>query len=302
MRTLKQEFEFAEAKKQILTTRAVKQITKLYSELEKQFAEKLSKLPKESPFISNSIKRMYLENYLAAMNSEIDKLTQQVGIVTKDSMKSIADIVVKANKNWMNQFGMDTTKAFSTVPTDVVNYILNGDIYKGNWTFSNAIWGDNRKTKDDLREIIARGVASQKPTYDIAKDLEKYVDPKARKDWEWSKVYPGTKKKVDYNAQRLARTMIQHTYQQTLRNTCRNNPFVDGFIWRSAFTERTCDLCMDRDGVFYEKGSEPLDHPNGLCWLEPAMSKSMDQIADELADWVNGEDNPALDKWAKSMS
>lgn len=302
MRTLKQEFEFAEAKKQILTAKTVKQITKLYTQLEKQLAEKLNKLPKESPFISNSIKRMYLENYISAMDLEIDKLTQQVGSTTKNSMQSIAEILVRANKDWMNQFGMDTTEAFSTVPTDVVNYILNGDIYKGNWNFSNAIWGDNRKIKEDLREIIAKGVAAQKPTYDIAKDLEKYVNPKAKKDWEWSKVYPGTKKKVDYNAQRLARTMIQHTYQQTLRITCRNNPFVDGFIWRSAFTERTCELCMDRDGVFYEKGSEPLDHPNGLCWLEPAMSKSMDQIADELADWVNGKDNPALDKWAKSMS
>ena len=301
MRTLKQEFEFAEAKKQMLTIQATKRITKMYKQLAKDMAKELEQLPKESPFISNSIKQMYLENYIAAIDSEIDKLTQEIGTSTKADMEKISEIVVKANKDWMNQFGMDTTKAFSTVPTDVVNYILSGDIYKGNWNFSNAIWGNNRKTKDDLREIIAKGVAAQKPTYDIAKDLEKYVNPAAKKDWEWSKVYPRTSKKVDYNAQRLARTMIQHTYQQTLRATCKDNPFVDGFIWRSAFTERTCELCMDRDGLFFKVGSEPLDHPNGLCWLEPAMSKSMNEIADEFANWVNGGSNPVLDKWAKSM-
>lgn len=301
MRTLRQEFEFAEAKKQILTIQASKRVTKMYKQLAKDMAKELEQLPKDSPFISNSIKQMYLENYITAIDSEIDKLTQEIGVTTKADMEKISEIVVKANKDWMNQFGMDTTKAFSTVPTDVVNYILSGDIYKGNWNFSNAIWGNNRKTKDDLREIIAKGVAAQKPTYDIAKDLEKYVNPSAKKDWEWSKVYPGTSKKVDYNAQRLARTMIQHTYQQTLRATCKDNPFVDGFIWRSAFTERTCELCMDRDGLFFKTGSEPLDHPNGLCWLEPAMNKSMNEIADELADWVHGSSNPALDKWAKSI-
>lgn len=301
MRTLKQEFEFAEAQKQVLTIQAGKKITKLYKQLAELMAGELSRLPKDSSFISNSIKRMYLENYIAAFDSEIDKITSQVGSSTKEDMSSMAWIIVNANQNWMNQFGMDTTRAFSAVPTDVVNYILRGQIYKGDWNFSDAIWGTNQKIKRDLREIIAKGVAAQKPTYDIAKDLEKYVNPAAKKDWEWSKVYPGTSKKIDYNAQRLARTMIQHTYQQTLRNTVKDNPFVEGFIWRSAFTERTCDLCMDRDGVFYRIGSEPLDHPNGLCWLEPAMNKSMDQIADELADWIKGSYNPALDKWAKSM-
>ena len=124
MRTLKQEFEFAEAKKQMLTIQATKRITKMYKQLAKDMAKELEQLPKDSPFISNSIKQMYLENYIAAIDSEIDKLTQEIGISTKDDMEKISEIVVKANKDWMNQFGMNTTKAFSTVPTDVVNYIV----------------------------------------------------------------------------------------------------------------------------------------------------------------------------------
>ena len=69
-----------------------------------------------------------------------------------------------------------------------------------------------KNTQGDIQYIVAQGIASQKSAFDIAKDLEKYVDPSAKKDWAWSKVYPGTKKVVDYNAQRLARTMVSHAY------------------------------------------------------------------------------------------
>ena len=301
METLRQKFEFAEAKKQLLSYKSAKRITSMYKNLAEQMAKDLESLPKDSPYISDSIKRMYLENYIAAFDSEISRLSENTGNRIKEDMTEMSNIIVNANKDWMNQFGMDTTKAFSTVPTDVVNQILEGKIYKGNWDFSSSIWGTEQKVRKDLREVIAKGVAAQKSTYDIAKDLEKYVDPSAKKDWNWSKVYPGTSKKVDYNAQRLARTMIQHTYQQTLRETCKNNPFIQGFIWRSAFTERTCEECADRDGLFFQTGSEPLDHPNGLCWLEPSMEKSMTEIADEIADWALGKENPALDKWVQSI-
>ena len=53
--------------------------------------------------------------------------------------------------------------------------------------------------------------------YEIAKDLESYVRPNARLPWnlrmaDGKKIY---KKQIDYNAQRLARTLVQHGYQQS---------------------------------------------------------------------------------------
>ena len=35
----------------------------------------------------------------------------------------------------------------------------------------------------------------------VAKDLEIYVNPNARKEWDWCKVYPKTNKKIYYNEQ-----------------------------------------------------------------------------------------------------
>ena len=56
-------------------------------------------------------------------------------------------------------------------------------------------------------------------------------------------------------------------------------------------------LCASRDGQLFDKDSVPLNHPNGMCTLVAAIPKSYAQIAEELADWVNDGDNPALDKW-----
>lgn len=94
-----------------------------------------------------------------------------------------------------------------------------------------------------------------KSAFDIAKDLEEYVDPKAKKSWDWKKVYPGVSSKIDYSAQRLARTMPAHAYQQSLEATVKNNPFIDGYIWHSGTGKRTCEICRERDGKFLQKES-----------------------------------------------
>ncbi len=63
---------------------------------------------------------------------------------------------------------------------------------------------------------------------------------------------------------------------------------------------RTCELCSSRDGQLFDKDSVPLDHPNGMCTIVAVIPQSDQEIADELAAWANGKENPALDKWLKS--
>lgn len=158
-----------------------------------------------------------------------------------------------------------------------------------------------KKAQQDINSIIAKGIAENKSSYDIAKDLEKYVNPSAKKDWDWSKVYPGTNKKVDYNAQRLARTMVSHAYQYSFVQTTKHNPFVEDYIWRSAGSERTCEICAERNGKHYAKDKLPLDHPNGLCTFIANTPDNMEDIADRLADWAHGKSDPELDEFVKSL-
>ena len=139
-----------------------------------------------------------------------------------------------------------------------------------------------------------------KSAFDIAKDLEEYVDPKAKKSWDWKKVYPGVSSKIDYSAQRLARTMPAHAYQQSLEATVKNNPFIDGYIWHSGTGKRTCEICRERDGKFFAKGKLPMDHPNGRCTFI-TKGQSMMDISDRLADWVNGKSDKGIDKYMEDL-
>lgn len=294
------EIDLADATKVAQSKAIQKKIQKLYKKVANDLAKEAKNLPKDGK-ISEKMRKNYLNQYVKSLEKEIDKLELEIYKEVQVSMNLTAQAVVDANIEFMSRAGLGLKGAFDTVPKEVVTNLIKGSVYKDRWTFSKALWGHGNKVKKDLQAIVAEGIAKQKPTYDIAKDLEKYVNPTAKKPWDWGKVYPGTNKKVDYNAQRLARTLIQHSYQQAYRATIKDNPFITGVIWRSVFAiGRTCEVCMDRDGQHFKKGTEPLDHPMGLCYLEPEIPLSMDEIADRLGDWANGKSDPDIDKYVRS--
>lgn len=293
-------FEKAHHEKIELNKKTAKKIKRAYSTTAKQVKDRLATL-KNSPInnSSDALKKMYLENLLKDLNKSIDALERVVQATILESTEAAGQIAVKASVEAMEKAGLklEVGKAFSYVPRQEIANILSGKLYGNNWSFSKAIWGSEKKTKEDLEKVVARGLAENKPVYDIAKDLEKYVDPSARKPWDWSKVYPGTAKTVDYNAQRLARTMIQHSFQTSMVQAQRYNPFCKGIIWHSVGLHgRTCATCMERDGQVFPVKDLPLDHPNGLCYFEPALD-SMNDIADRLGDWVNEGSDPAIDTY-----
>lgn len=245
------------------------------------------------------------ERYYKELQKQLRETSQQVsnevhGLI-KNNMYLVSDAVVKDNVKWLEQFGFSQdglNAAFSYVPDSVVRNLITGQIYESGWSLSSRIWSDNEQTLKDIYKIMAGGTAQQKSIYEISKDLEKYVRPSAAKPWnlvapDGRKIYP---KQVDYNAQRLARTLTQHTYQQSFVAVTKNNPFVTEYIWR-ANGSRRCELCAARDGTHYKKDELPLDHPNGMCIMEPVIA---DNMIDQLADWFNNPDGtyPEIDAFA----
>lgn len=193
------------------------------------------------------------------------------------------------------------TDVFSRVQQTAVNELISGSIYENFAGLSERLWNYRGSFNRDISEVINRGIIAKKPAFDLAKDLEMYLNPDARKPWNWGRVYPGVSRKVDYSAQRLARTSCAHAYQLALERSTRDNPFVEKYQWLvSNDHARICDLCLSRNGKYYAKGTLPLDHPNGMCTIIPVVRKSYDEIAVELADWANGAANPALDHWLLS--
>jgi hypothetical protein len=296
-------FKYAEEAKKSIMVEQQREIAKLYEDwaddIAKQ-AEYYSHKFNSSAYVS--------ERYYKQLRRQLRKTSQEVSNEIYNKIKSnmylISDEVVKSNVKWLKSFGFSEeglNATFSYVPKDTVERLVTGQIYKSGWSLSKRIWGDNEQTLKDIYQVMAKGIAEQKPIYDIAKDLESYVRPNARLPWnlrmaDGVRIY---KKQVDYNAQRLARTLVQHSYQQSFVSTTKDNPFILDYVWR-ANGSRVCELCMSRDGVHYKKDDLPMDHPNGMCVIEPSIDKDMNE---KLADWFNSPDGtyPEIDEFASNF-
>ena len=293
--------EEAQKKKLKLMKKQEKQIKEIYNDMYLNVSKKLSKV---NP---NTLSERYLEELKKVLEKEIRSSNNQVKKIIKKNIEKSSelannvqlDFFMSINDKYNLNMGATFSSMFSKIPKEAMNEILFGKAYKDRKGLSERIWLDTKKFNKDIDYVIAEGIANKKSTYEIAKDLEKYVNPKASKDWEWSKVYPNTNKVVDYNAQRLARTSIQHAFQQAQKRSCKKNPYVEHIRWLSFNSSRTCELCNSRNNQLYKTNDVPLDHPNGLCTTIPEISKSLDEIGEELRSWVDGEANTKLDKWFK---
>lgn len=281
-----------------------KKIQKLYENAIKDVQGQIDNLKSMGKSNASTKLQIYRLNQLKDdIQYNLKEVTGEIEKEIKNNMKLVSEMTIDEYMKYMGGQGIQFKVSYAHISNDIINNITSGNLYKdqfgADWNFSKRIWGDYRSAKGELASIVTNGMLQGKSCYDIAKDLEKYVMPNAQKPWDWSKVYPGCRKKIDYNAQRLARTMISHSYQQSLVEMSKNNPFASGIEWRSALIEhRTCELCMQRHGQIFPVNELPLDHPNGLCTYLMVFNKSKKEIADELVNWVNGEDNPELDKYA----
>lgn len=244
---------------------------------------------------------MYLDNLQKQINGQLNDLSKNLYNTIKSNMGAVAAAAAQDAFGFNQSIGLVIQGMFSRVPKDVVESVITGQVYGGKWSLSRSIWEHTTKSKKDINTIIAEGIAQNKSAYDIAKDLERYVNPSAKKPWDWSKVYPGTARVVDYNAQRLARTMVSHAYQQSFVRTTQKNPFVTKYRWDSSNSGRVCKLCEARDGVLFEKNELPLDHPNGMCTFIAVMDQPMVDMADRVADWAMGGSDPELDDYAEYL-
>ena len=290
------EFARAEGIRIQLTNQQTKQIKNLYKDLSNEYKKEIRKLSTRTN-ISSQMRRRYLKEFTKDLRDDIEYLNQNIEKTITSNMLRVSKAVVEDSIALDKKMGFDGVfiKQFY-IPQDVVAIVSSGKLYDGKWTLSKAIWSDNQKKINDIELIVAKGIAGNKSTYDIAKDLERYVNPRARKEWSWSKVYPGTSKKIDYNAQRLARTMVSHAYEESFVESTKDNPFIEAYQWLASGSDRMCDICEERDGQIFPKDDLPLDHPNGMCTFEIVMTKSYEQIGKDIANWINGEGDPKLNR------
>lgn len=268
-----------EARDQI-TKRQEREIRKLYNEWARELRGQANQLTKigtpQSAIQSRELAQLYYK-----LRSASKQLTAEINTNVEGNVVYMANAVANCNKRWLHSLGFTNTSIdtkFSLTRDMAIRNIITGNVYTTGYSLSSRLWQIDNNTMKDIYTIVSKGIAQNMSVYDIAKLLEKYVRPDVMVPYN-----VGVHNRVvDYNAQRLARTLIQHTYQQTLVALTKDNPFVRGYIWH-ADGPHSCELCDERDGQFYTAEDLPLDHPNGMCSMEPSID--LEKMIREVSDW-----------------
>lgn len=295
-------FEYASGMRDKITVKESQEIQQMYVELGKKI-DALGKKYGKKGTASAPLQQMYYTQLKKQVEAWSKELSNGVYSKVTHAIGSVSDAVVEDNAKWLESLGFNKghiSAAFSNVNQSVVNSIVTGKIYgnkSGSWSLSKSIWGDNEKNLKTIYRIVAEGMAMQMGVQEIAENLRDFVDPTKKLDWtgpDGIKIYG---RKTDYNAQRLVRTLSQHAYQKSVSQVAWDNPFISKIRW-IANGSRVCEICKKRNGKVYALSKLPLDHPNGMCVMDPVID---DDITDQLADWVKGKETKktkGIDKFA----
>lgn len=262
----------------------------IYADLQDQ-EKKLSKIGTSTA----ALKSQQIADLKKMFNREFNTLSKVEMQSVLNNVTSISKLVANEGAELLTKIGLKPEAAMASVPTKIISNIMQGKVYADGWSLSSRIWGDNKDSLTTINRIISKGIAANASAYDIAKDLEPFVNPDAQKSWAWKKVYPNSNKQIDYNAQRLARTMVSHACTQSIVETAKATPGKKKIKWLSAMSHRSCELCKSRDGKLFELDKVPLDHPNGLCDQAVVYDKDLQETTEDLTKWLSGDANAETD-------
>lgn len=260
-----------------------------------------------------SLSERWASEYARSLEQRVKELEAGLYDVTLQGLKRSAELPASAMGQWWEMVGGQSFRdVFATTPDSVLAGIIEGGFYKDNKGLSERIWRVADSFEKDIGYIVNRGIAEKKSALELARDLEQYVKPPAKRDFDWGKVYPNLSgKKVDFNAQRLARTSINHAYHLDNVKVCTENPFVESMHWdlSNAHEERQvipfgpdeCDEYAEHDeglGMGNFKPDElPCPHPQCLCAQWPVIPQDLEDIGRQIGAWASGEPDERLDEW-----
>lgn len=220
--------------------------------------------------------------------------------VFKDNQEAVTDIVAEqALFEARLTFGLNSTFANTTDPgvkTSSAKWTAIGqriikNVAKKNLqglTVSERIWDLTARTEQDLKRIIANGIAQGNSPYKISKQIEGYVSPSvAATDELGIQTGPGVYRSPYRNAMRLARTETNRAYNQAAANFYQNKPWVsevDVTLSPDHDVEDDCDDVVD-NGPYTPDEAEGLlpVHPHCMCSLTPRINPEYLGEDDEAA-------------------
>lgn len=305
----------SEKVKKELTKVQIKSIQKMYKDLAKDVEKEIMKLSNKT--VTDRLKKVYLDSYLKELTKETSRINKLVEASAREGILKISQAVIDEAIMKFNIAGglgvAGLSSKFCHIPTDIVATITSGQLYDSKWSLSSAIWSADKKQHQIIYDTVAKGIAKNASLEEIAKALGDYVSPDRRRVWDMARFYPGNRRKIDYNAMRLVKTINNHAYMESFQRATEHDPFVEAYQWNNGHGPNVCPICeqIAADDMYglgpgvFPKGDVPLDHPNGQCFITGIQTKSPEEVANAIADWYNGigdEDlNAELDEFAKDF-
>lgn len=302
-----------EARKQHLAN--IQDVGEKVKELYRKAADELAEKAANAP--PGSITEHWAKEYERSLRQRTQQLNDGMYDVIYQGLKRSASLPPQVQEDFFSALcGNSFRDVFAATPDKVLAELISGGFYADGKGLSQRIWNATGAMNRGIDEIIQIGIATKKSARELARDLEAYINPDAKKPWDWAKVYPGLGGKVDYSAQRLARTAINHSYWLSNVKSCAANPFVAAMHWRLSsehwerqvlpFGEDCCDDYAKHDEGLgkgnFKPENLPRPHPQCLCSQYGVITQSLEQIGEELGSWLAGASNPKLDAWLLTYS
>lgn len=291
-----------ESRKQFLelTRNQEKELLQIYVDMANQ-------LNHEIKLSRTSVSERHLKELYKFIEPHIITLDKRLNRVIKENIKTSSQIACAVESSYYetiaedNQLRLLFNKSIIHTSSVIVKKLINGNYYADGKTLDMRIWNltqNNAKDIDKLIKInIGRGANARK----LAEQLDCYINP--FKTLDAKTLETGMNKSISYQAQRLARTSITHSFSETNIENAKENPFNIGIKWNlsSSHYERQVkrwgpDMCDDYAGRVFKPEEYPIPHPNCLCY-PTNVNVPVEKASEELKAWTNGVKNEKLDKW-----
>lgn len=265
---------------------------------------------------AGTLTERWVKDYQKALEKRIEQLRGELGGTILSGMRKSAGLPGDTVEGWLNDalamVGVDGsfTGTFSRTPDAALRMLIDGRMYRDGKSLSRRIWNRTDQLQGSIEDILTQGIAQHRSALQIAQDLEAYVSPKAKMPVSWLTLYPDIpfNRQIDYNAQRLARTAINHAYWAANMTAAKANPFCKAMHWQlspshyerqvARFGEDICDAYASHDEGL-GRGNFPVDdvpmpHAQCLCATWQVVPELSD-VSDRLGAWVDGGEDAELD-------
>ena len=296
-------------KKKELVRQQQQEIIKVYEKAYKDIIEKGLKKAGGDKTKIDKLTKVYAEQ----IYNELELIVKQYNADMSSTIETMqAEIMMSMNifeKGDYYEFKEAVDKAVNVANRKIVQQMIEGKVYHDGKGLDKRIWDSSKMSGTKMSTAINSCIAQGMGAADMSQNLKEFAMG-GHHTWSRNKIREklgdGYARKygsggLDYEALRLARTTLTHQAQISVINSSKVNPYLQFVKWHSDHQAgRTCQQCIDRDGQLFKIDEVPLDHPNGMCWIQPVYSidgkteATPEEIAKDMKAWGQGEKNSGL--------